>query len=576
MSGDRLAREGFDLAFRISGHALAHSVVLLSVPLLLLNDHLLKARFPSFWTGKLSDFAGLFFFPFLVIPALALALGPLRLSPSRLADLGFGLTALSFAALKFSPPLNAAIATIVSALLGRPAVFALDPSDGIALIALIPSRWLWKRTARKVQVGQDAPPRWAWVAWILAMIASLATPPCPPELLVRRILVWRDHVYAGLTSVGSGHPTWVVSADGGETWQRMEGLPLWLQQEPVTLDWPIVRCRADQPSVCYRIPGPGRVEASTDGGQTWRTAWAPPWGRESFRKRLLSMFPIGCMKQIIDEGPYDLTFDPEGNRWLVALGTEGILILSPDRPWRIQDIQISGFGGFHITHTPYAAENLVGAAQITMTESYATVALALLFYQVQSYRAIARLRSAIGSAVRFSAPTPRRRSRAWIIFLIGIGLPIAIFFLSGLSMGLLPERTLEAIAPVFLKLIFLVLFILLSSGPPFLPLNTISLLLIIVSIILIWRLRRKWRALRESAPRPEAIRAVHREIVLAALGISPGAWAPFVAWAMGWIPLYEMALVGAILIAVSATIGSALRIRRWQKLLQSTNEPPKG
>jgi len=181
MSGDRLAREGFDLAFRISGHALAHSVVLLSVLLLLLNDHLLKARFPSFWTGKLSDFAGLFFFPFLVVPALAFVLSPLRLPPSRLADLGFGLTALLFAALKFSPTLNAAITAFVSALLGRSAVFALDPSDGIALIALIPSRWLWKRTARKVQAGQDAPPRWAWAAWILAMIASLAAPPCPPR-----------------------------------------------------------------------------------------------------------------------------------------------------------------------------------------------------------------------------------------------------------------------------------------------------------------------------------------------------------------------------------------------------------
>jgi hypothetical protein len=125
--GDGHARERSDLVCWISGHALMHPAVLLGVVLLLLNDHVLKARFPSFWTGKLSDFAGLFFFPFLVIPALALALGPLRLSPSRLADLGFGLTALSFAALKFSPPLNAAIATIVSALLGRPAVFALDP-----------------------------------------------------------------------------------------------------------------------------------------------------------------------------------------------------------------------------------------------------------------------------------------------------------------------------------------------------------------------------------------------------------------------------------------------------------------
>ena len=61
-----------------------------------------------------------------------------------------------------------------------------------------------------------------------------------------------------------------------------------------------------------------------------------------------------------------------------------------------------------------------------------------------------------------------------------------------------------------------------------------------------------------------------------ALGISSGAWVPFVAWAMGWIPLYEIALLGAALIVAGATIGSAPRIRRWQKLLQSESAPPSG
>lgn len=44
---------------------LAHPLSLLAVGLLLLNDHLLKHIAPSVLTGKLSDFAGLFFFPFL-------------------------------------------------------------------------------------------------------------------------------------------------------------------------------------------------------------------------------------------------------------------------------------------------------------------------------------------------------------------------------------------------------------------------------------------------------------------------------------------------------------------------------
>ena len=49
-----------------AGSALLHPVVLGAVALLLLNDHVLKARWPSWWTGKLSDVAGLAFFPLLL------------------------------------------------------------------------------------------------------------------------------------------------------------------------------------------------------------------------------------------------------------------------------------------------------------------------------------------------------------------------------------------------------------------------------------------------------------------------------------------------------------------------------
>jgi hypothetical protein len=45
---------------------LLHPVVLGAVVLLVLNDHVFKARWPSWWTGKLSDVAGLAFFPVLL------------------------------------------------------------------------------------------------------------------------------------------------------------------------------------------------------------------------------------------------------------------------------------------------------------------------------------------------------------------------------------------------------------------------------------------------------------------------------------------------------------------------------
>jgi hypothetical protein len=45
---------------------------LLAVAVLVVNDHLLKQCFPGVITGKLSDFAGLFFFPLFLVDAMGL------------------------------------------------------------------------------------------------------------------------------------------------------------------------------------------------------------------------------------------------------------------------------------------------------------------------------------------------------------------------------------------------------------------------------------------------------------------------------------------------------------------------
>lgn len=47
--------------------ALAHPVSLAAIGLLLINDHVLKERWPGVLTGKLSDIAGLVFFPLLMV-----------------------------------------------------------------------------------------------------------------------------------------------------------------------------------------------------------------------------------------------------------------------------------------------------------------------------------------------------------------------------------------------------------------------------------------------------------------------------------------------------------------------------
>ena len=77
-------------AFRRTLSCLSHPITIGSVMLLLLNDHVLRVLWPSWWTGKLGDFTWLVFFPFVLAAILA------WLIPSRI----YGQP------LRFSPPTN--------------------------------------------------------------------------------------------------------------------------------------------------------------------------------------------------------------------------------------------------------------------------------------------------------------------------------------------------------------------------------------------------------------------------------------------------------------------------------------
>ena len=140
----------------MAGGSLLHPAAMAAVALLLLNDHVLKATSPGLLTGKLSDFAGLAFFPLVLVSAWELATaaagrwrGP-STGPLAVATLA---TAAVFISAKASAPANAAVEAALGwlqwvaasplAALGltahpvyRPAVMVQDPSDLVALAAL--------------------------------------------------------------------------------------------------------------------------------------------------------------------------------------------------------------------------------------------------------------------------------------------------------------------------------------------------------------------------------------------------------------------------------------------------------
>jgi hypothetical protein len=150
---------------------LTHPLSWLAVAILLCNDHLFKALIPSWLTGKLSDFAGLFFFPFVLAALLSLPLDRLRVSPHRAGGLAVFLTGISFALIKLAPAINLLAGELLSRVTGLRTIFTLDPTDLLALSMLFPARWLWKQPTQVIRK------RVGWVALAIGAAASLASTP---------------------------------------------------------------------------------------------------------------------------------------------------------------------------------------------------------------------------------------------------------------------------------------------------------------------------------------------------------------------------------------------------------------
>jgi hypothetical protein len=136
-------------------------IPLLAVALLALNDWYLKSAAPSALTGKLSDVAGLVFFPLLLTALWDVALlGLFRLGLKvdftlrrrKLAMAVLGTLAL-FSALKLSPD----AAELFESLLGSARIRAQvvsDPTDLWALPALLVAVWLGLREIRRLPLGR--------------------------------------------------------------------------------------------------------------------------------------------------------------------------------------------------------------------------------------------------------------------------------------------------------------------------------------------------------------------------------------------------------------------------------------
>jgi hypothetical protein len=156
----------------VPADGLLHPIALASLGLLIVNDQLLKAEAPGWWTGKLSDVAGLVLFPIFLVAAWELVQVARRRpwQPSdRAAALAAVATAAVFTLVELLPAADAAYETALGWLQwpaqvlvavvageGPPAVARVaataDPTDLLAVPAVLFALVLLRRRSRTTEL----------------------------------------------------------------------------------------------------------------------------------------------------------------------------------------------------------------------------------------------------------------------------------------------------------------------------------------------------------------------------------------------------------------------------------------
>lgn len=315
---------------------LAHPVSLVAIAVMVVNDHVLKAHFGSWFTGKLSDVAGMVFFPALMAVVLSLV-APRSVAWPRLVGVASAVTGLGFVWVKTSDAGAAAASSLLSAVAG-PSLVLKDPSDLLALAAIALAAWVGVRAQGDLRsVARKA---LATVAVPVAVAASAATSPWEAPQATG-VSVEYGIIYAQVgdryfneeygrgpwypltgPGVGSGEPVSELLA------ARLDGrMPL-----------PTEVCLPDDAKTCFR-PTPASsgeegaygVDISRDGGRTWKPDFAIT---EAQWQRLADLIPGGYPAEETLVTHAVVVGEVAGETVVVAAnGTDGIAVRREDGTW---------------------------------------------------------------------------------------------------------------------------------------------------------------------------------------------------------------------------------------------------
>jgi len=200
--------------------------------------------------------------------------------------------------------------------------------------------------------------RWRWLPIILLAICCCLLAGCsqPPRffLVMARVTASDGQLIALGSEQVSNNPSqgqgwhtqyhYFTSTNLGKTWEEVSTATVAfdaLPEEPHFASNSIARlektlCLPPDKKKCYRINGKALIEESTDGGTSWKIAWAAPVARQHFMERFIE---DGIT---VDLTPYDLTVVEHNGQMaaVVALGNQGLLVSHGEGQWNAIPIQL--------------------------------------------------------------------------------------------------------------------------------------------------------------------------------------------------------------------------------------------
>ena len=306
--------------------ALTHPATLLALATLLVNDLLFKSLWPgSWWTGKLSDLAWVIFAPpLLALPLTFFARRNRNAQRAAWVIAYIGLPLL-YAAYNTFEPLHDAVMSVFSLVRGTPGGSPFDPSDSIVIpIGFAVVVWVWRTVAvnsTKTKV------RLSLVIAALACLASVATSYAEPPTGISVLSLDQSGNVVAKDSRDGFWVDYYRSRDGGFTWEFARGDLI--DDESVGWNAPT----AEAPEGSYSLNGTD-VVLTVDGVPRIVHSTLNLNRKADYRIFAVATDSIGVGFRRVTHLPTDIHYDAASGNLIVAVGLQGVLLMTPDGKWQ--------------------------------------------------------------------------------------------------------------------------------------------------------------------------------------------------------------------------------------------------